>query len=410
MMRIHVFALVLTSLAVGAFAQASTPPKYRVTEVAALPEAGICLPGYAISMTGGGVSDRGVVPGNILCYANVEFGNGVVLPSRSVNRAFVWNRVTGAMEVAPPPESSTPYLYNIDAAGTVYGWMGNQTGLNGVRWTPAAGFETVITKSPDCFLNISFAIGGNAAGNIVGAAYRQDGVSEFPTEWTCVFRWVFRDAVGNEIVGPPQNQTPSRMNQRNVAVGQVNQSAVKWLPQEGNALITLDQASPGFMSYALGINNRDVVVGMAGVDTGQIGCWSDAVGMVWGRDNEGRSLSSLPRMTNGEAWSIDDEGTIYGHSSMGADACAKRSWEANRGTIWRHFRTYDLNKLLIGPPGVTITTAARVNSKGQILAYGFRTRDPLKDCPEVGAPPEGGDPYLIPGKCRDQLLYLLTPL
>jgi hypothetical protein len=337
-------------------------------------------------------------------------GNGVVLPTRSVNRAFVWNRVAGATEVSPPPESSTPYLFNIDGAGTVYGWMGNQGGLYGVRWTPAAGFETVITNSSDCGLNISFAIGGNAAGNVVGAAYRQDGVSEFPSEWTCVFRWVFRDAVGNEIVGPQQNQTPTRMNQRNVAVGQVNQSAVKWLPLEGNALITLDQASPGFMSYALGINNRDVVVGIAGVDTGQVGCWSDAVGMMWGRDNEGRSLSSLPGMTNSEAWTIDDAGTIYGLSSMGADFCARRSWEANRGTLWRHFRTYDLNKLLISPPSVTLTSATHVNSKGQVLAYGFRARDPLKDCPDVGIPPEGGDPYLIPGKCRDQRLYLLTPL
>src|SRR5688572_22511606 len=114
MTRVNVFALALTSFAVGTFAQASPPPKYRVTEVAALSEAGICLPGYAISMTGGGVSDRGVVPGNILCYGNMDMGNGVVLPTRSVNRAFVWNRVAGATEVSPPPESSTPYLFNID--------------------------------------------------------------------------------------------------------------------------------------------------------------------------------------------------------------------------------------------------------------------------------------------------------
>jgi hypothetical protein len=410
MTKIDVFALAVTSLAVGAFAQASPPPKYRVTEVAA-PSAttDTCLPGYAISMTGGGVSDRGTVPGNILCYGNVNVGNGVVLPSRSVTQAFVWSRFAGAMEVAPPPESSTPTLFNIDSHGTVYGWMGDSTGINGMRWTPWAGFETVITRSPDCFLNISFAIAGNAAGNIAGAAYRQNG-TEFPTEWTCDFRWVFRDALGTEIVGPQQSQTPSRMNQHNVVVGQVNQSAVKWLPQQGNAVIMLDQASPGFMSYALGINNRNVVVGMAGVDAGQAGCWSDAVGMVWGRDNEGRSLPSLPRLTNSEAWSIDDEGTVYGLSSTGADSCAKRSWEANRGTIWRHFRTYDLNKLLIGPPTVTITNAAHVSSKGQILAYGFRTRDPVKDCPELGASPDDGAPILIPQKCRDQRLYLLTPL
>ena len=189
----------------------------------------------------------------------------------------------------------------------------------------------------------------------------------------------------------------------------VDNSAVKWLPLEGNALVTLDQASPGFMSYALGINNRNVIVGLAGIDTGDGVCWSDAVGLVWGRDNESRTLPSLPRMTNSEAWAIDDEGTIYGLSSMGRDSCNKRSREATRGTIWRHFRAYGLNELLVGPPRVTITAATHVNSKGQILAYGFRTKDPRKNCPRLVTSPDA-DPYLLPEKCRDQRLYLLTPL
>ncbi len=409
MARSHVVALFLTSLAVGAFAKAGPAPKFRLTEIAVPSEADICLPGYAISMTGGGVSDGGVVPVNFRCYGNSEFANGVVLPANNVTRALVWNRVTGAMEVAPPPESAPPYLHSIDSSGRVYGFMGDQTGLNGVRWTPELGFETVITKAPDCFINVSLAMSGNDAGNVTGAAYRQDGVSEFPGEFTCVFRWVFRDALGNEIVGPAQDQTPARMNQRNVVIGQVDKSAVKWLPLEGNAVVTLDPASPGFRSTAVGINDSDVVVGIAGVDTGQAFCWSDAVGMLWERDNEGRSLPSLPRMTNSEAWSIDDQGTIYGLSSMGADNCSKRAWEAGRGTIWQDFRAYDVNKLLVGPPRVTITTAAFVNSTGQIMADGFRTADPLKDCPELGFSPEGV-PYLIPGQCRDQRLYLLTPL
>lgn len=409
MTRTHVFALVLASLAAGAFAKANPAPKYRVTEVAAPSEADTCLPGYAINISGGGVSDRGVVPGNLLCYGNSEFANGVVLPTMSVSQAFVWNRVAGAMEVVPPPEHFSPYLFSIDSGGKVYGWMNGQSGTEGVTWTAREGFETVLTKAPDCFLSVSFAIAGNAAGNIVGAAFRQDGVSEFPGEFSCTFRWVFRDAVGNEIVGPSPGQTPTRMNQRNVVVGQVDNSAVKWLPLEGNALVTLDQASPGFMSYALGINNRNVIVGLAGIDTGDGVCWSDAVGLVWGRDNESRTLPSLPRMTNSEAWAIDDEGTIYGLSSMGRDSCNKRSREATRGTIWRHFRAYGLNELLVGPPRVTITAATHVNSKGQILAYGFRTKDPRKNCPRLVTSPDA-DPYLIPEKCRDQRLYLLTPL
>ncbi len=409
MTKSHAIALVLTSFAPGAFAKDGPAPKFRVMEIPAL-EAGTCLPGYAISMAAGGISDRGVVPVNFSCYSNTEFPNGVVLPTMNVARAFVWSRSAGATEVSPTPEGSTAYLFGIDSGGTVYGWLGDQTGLTGVKWSLAGGFETVITKSPDCFLNISFATSGNAAGNIVGAAYRQDGVSEFPNEFTCTLRWVFRDAAGNEIVGPAENRTPGGMNQRNVVVGQVNNSAVKWLPLKGNALVTLDEASPGFVSHAFGINNANVVVGSAGVETGQAGCSSDAVAMVWGRNNEGRSLPSLRRMTNSEAWSIDDQGIIYGLSSMGADNCGKRSWEATRGTIWRHFRAYDLNKLLIGPPRVTITAATDVNAKGQVLAYGFRTADPLKDCPEVISSPGGADPSLIPGKCRDQRLYLLTPL
>jgi uncharacterized membrane protein len=411
MTKTCVLVLILTSLAFGALAQASPAPKYRVTEVAAPSEAALCLPGHAIRVTGGGVSDGGAVPGNLSCYGNSELANGVVLPTLSVTQAFYWKRATGATEVAPPPDHNTPYLFSIEAGGNVYGWMSHQaTGLDGVRWTPGAGFATVLTKASDCFINVSLASAGNAAGNVVGAAFRQDGVSEFPGDFTCVLRWVFRDALGNEIVGPAANQIPSRMNRRNVVVGRVNNSATKWLPLRNNELVTLDQASPGFTSYAYGVNNLNVVVGASAVDTGVGTCWSNAVGMVWGRDNEGRSLPSLPRMTNSEAWAIDDESTIYGFSSMGADICEPRSWEANRATIWRRFRAHDLNKLLVGRPGVTLTNAAHVNSKGQIVAYGFRSADPLKSCPEVGYPDDGGDPYLIPGQCRDQRIYLLSPL
>src|SRR4029079_6538285 len=98
MTRTHVFALVLASLAAGAFAKANPAPKYRVTEVAAPSEADTCLPGYAINISVVGVIDRCVSPGNLLCYVNSEFANGVVLPTMSVSQAFVWNRVAGAME------------------------------------------------------------------------------------------------------------------------------------------------------------------------------------------------------------------------------------------------------------------------------------------------------------------------
>ncbi|HET9862543.1 MAG TPA: hypothetical protein VFP37_03810, partial [Steroidobacteraceae bacterium] len=308
----------------------------------------------------------------------------MVLPTMSVAQAFVWNRATGGTEVPPLVEGFTPYLYSIDARGNVYGWKSDPfTGLDGVKWTPATGFETVITKAPDCFINVSFAAAGNAAGNIAGGAYRQDGIAEFPGDFTCTLRWVFRDALGNEIVGPIVNQIPVRMSKRNVVIGQVNKSAAKWLPLANGRVVMLDEASPGFMSYAFGINDRNVVVGMAGVDTGVGSCSSDAVGMVWASGREARTLPSLPRMTNSEAWDIDDDGIIYGLSSMGADNCNPRSWEAGRGTIWRDFHAKDLNKLLVGPQGVTITNAAHVNSKGQIVAYGYRTKDKLKSCPEL---------------------------
>lgn len=407
MKRTNLISLALTSLAFSA-AHASPAPKYRATEIAVPSDS--CLPGYAISVVGGGVSDHGVVPGSLNCYAYTDFGDGASLPAWGAGYAFVWNRTGGVTEVVSPT-GFRPTLFNIDAGGTVYGWMGSPSGngIDGVKWTPSAGFETVITQSPDCFLNISFAVAGNSAGNVLGEAFRP--TSDVPDPFSCAFRWVFRDAFGNEIVGPLENQTPTRLNNHNVAVGQVNRSATKWLPLENNQLVTLDQASPGFMSRAFGINNHDVVVGVSGVDTSSVQqCYSDAVAMVWGPDNMGRTLPSLKRMTNSEAWAIDDDGTVYGLSSMGADFCAKRSWEANRGTIWRDFRAIDLNKQLVASPGITITKAEHVNSKGQILAYGYRTRDPLKDCPDIGTSPEDGSVYLIPGKCRDQRLYLLTPM
>jgi hypothetical protein len=400
-------------LALSALAQATTPAtRYRVTEVTSPSESATCLPGYGISVYGGGVSDRGVVPGNLICYRNYDYGNGLFLPVQNASQPFIWNRTSGGTDV--PRLTASAYFVSINPRGTVYGYGTSPDGfgIDGLKWTRATGFETVFTKAPDCALHLAYAVAGNAAGNIAGGAFRQDGVSEFPNEWTCQFRWAFRDALGNEIVGPAADQTPSRVNQRNVVVGQVNKSATKWFPLQNNRLVTLDQASPGFTSYALGINDSNVAVGVAGVDTDSeiASCWSEAVGMVWAPGKDGRSLPSLRGMTNSEAWAIDDDGGIYGFSSMGADNCGWRSWEANRGTIWRNFRATDINKLLAGSPGVTITNVSHVNSRGQVVAHGYRTAESLKDCPEVRYPEEGGDPFVVSRPCRDQRAYLLTPL
>ena len=272
------------------------------------------------------------------------------------------------------PETFSQYLYSVDGDGNVYGWLSDAAGLNGVRWTQAGGFETVLTKAPDCFLNISLASFGNTMGNVVGAAYRQDGVAPVPGDFTCDLRWVFRGADGVEVVGPASSQIPARMNQRNVVVGQAGNSATKWFPLR-NELVTLDQASPGFFSSANGINNRNVAVGFSGVLSQQAAvCWTDSLAIVWGRDNEGRVLPSLPGTTSAQAWSIDDDGVVYGLSSMGADSCERRSWEAGVGTIWRNGRAHDVNKLLVGRPAVTITTAAFINERGQ--DHGLRLSHP----------------------------------
>jgi len=409
MKKSHVAMLVLTGLVLSSFASANPLPKYKVVEVASPvashPE---CLPGYAIRVNGGGVSDRGLIVGTGTCYRITDVGNNVFLPYPDLAQSFVWTRRTGGTEVPVPPDTFSQYLLSVDRDGNVYGWQTGATGLNGIRWTQAGGFENVITKAPDCFLAISLAVFGNTPGNVTGAAFRQDGVSE-PTDFSCVLRWVFRTADGTEVVGPASSQTPSRMNQRNVVVGQVGNSATKWYPLR-NELVTLDQSSPGFISSAFGINDRNVAVGFSGVLTPEtVTCWSDTVALLWGRDNEGRVLPSLPRTTSAQAWSIDNEGTVYGLSNQGADSCERRGWETGIGTIWRNGRAFDVNKQLAGRPGVTITTAAFSNERGQVMAYGYRTNDPPKQCPELVTPADGSDPYNVPGLCRDQRVYLLTP-
>jgi uncharacterized membrane protein len=405
-------SVIVASFAFATCAQAGPPPRYRVVEVESpLASDPRCLPGHAIRVVGGGVSDNGLVPGHADCYSNLEVAPGVVLPYRgAVSMPFAWTRAGGGYEVPTSPDTTSTYLFSVDAAGSVYGWQGAQNGLEGVRWTPAGGFETVITRAPDCFINVSLASSGNSAGSVAGLAFRQDGVAEVPTEFSCTLRWVFRDINGVEIVGPLANQVPVRMNQRNVVVGQVDGSAVKWAPLSGG-LTTLDQATPGFISSAYGINNRSIVVGLTGVVDAEFPglCWSDAVPTLWGRDDAGRTLPTLPRTSSGEAWSINDAGDIVGFSSAGANSCAARSWEAGRATLWRNGRAHDLNNLLVGRPGVTITNAGFINARGQIMAYGYRTSDPPKSCPEIVFPQDGSTPYSVPGECRDQRVYLLTP-
>ncbi len=403
--------LVIASFACATLARADALPRYRVVEVVSpLASDPRCLPGHAIRTIGGGVSDAGLVPGQADCYREAEVAPGVVLPVRDVTMSFAWTRAGGGYEVPTSPDSFSTYLFSVDAAGSVYGWQGGPTGLEGVRWTSAGGFETVLTRAPDCFINVSLASSGNSAGSVTGLAFRQDGVSPVPGDFTCVLRWVFRDINGVEIVGPAASQVPTRMNQKNVIVGNVEGSATKWMPLDGE-LVTLDQATPGFLSSAYGINNRNVAVGMTAVDSGGFPsqCWADPVPTVWDRNNQARSLPTLPRTTSGEAWSINDAGDIVGFSNDGGENCGQRSWESDRATLWRKSRAHDLNKLLVGRPGVTLTNAGFINARGQIMAYGYRTAAPPKSCPEIVFPPDGSAPYGVPAECRDQRVYLLTP-
>ena len=99
MKKMHIIMLASAGIALSALATANPVPKFKVTEVVTPLESDPnCLPGYAIRVTGGGVSDRGLVPGGAICYS-VSDVSRQRFPSCAGPRAVVrmdtserWNR------------------------------------------------------------------------------------------------------------------------------------------------------------------------------------------------------------------------------------------------------------------------------------------------------------------------------
>ncbi len=410
--RSLVFGLAALAMAASSAAQPDGPQtRYRVFEVVSPSETDPqCLAGHGRRINIAGVSSRGLVGATASCYTQVDTGNGAMLAVPGGFRAFAWTRAAGAYDLPFSDASNSGSAFNVDSAGTIYGWETTPEGLQGVRWPRGGGIEMVLGPTPDCFFNVSMAMGGNAAGSVMGYGFRQDPQAEFPNPFSCIFAWVFRAPSGEEIVGPASNVSPTRMNGNDVVVGAVNGSATRWSPLTGE-IVTLDQSSPGFASFAVDINERDVVVGWTAVDAG-LNCYSDSVATVWNRRNEARTLPNLPRMGASEAWAIDEHGTIVGNSSSG-DNCGPaqaRGWERSRAVIWRDDRPRDLNKQIEGHPGVTLTGAAFINRRGEILSIGYRNAEPLRNCPEAVFPEDGSPAYNVAAPCRDMRAYLLVPL
>ncbi len=121
-------------------------------------------------------------------------------------------------------------------------------------------------------------------------------------------------------------------------------------------------------SYAYSINNSGQIVGVAENNSpGSFGFFGASVmakqviGVLWSAKTK-TALSPLPGDTGSAAWGINNAGVIVGQSVDSKGTI--------RACLWRNQKPVDLNTLLPGGSGWTLTRASALNNKGWIVGAG----------------------------------------
>jgi hypothetical protein len=408
-MRMNTMALLsaLAAFSISASAHDHRPTRYIAFEIPA-PELQdpLCLPGYATQHFGAAINDRRFVAGAVGCYHDFgEQPNG----GRSIQvqqQPSAWSPQTGPYLLPTTPDHPTGLALGVDVYNNAYGYLGG-TSLDGMRWSPGGGVSVVIGADPDpsCSVAVSMAITANARGEIAGWGFRPAPEDPVP----CNLRLVVRRPGGTEALGPV-GSTPNAINSAGVAAGGLNSHAIKWNSRTGE-LVNLRPQDETVLSSAADINDRDVAVG---VDAGEpvpfgttTGC-PPQVALTWDRHNRERALPHLAGMRWSSARAINNDGVIVGSSSP-QECSFGAIGERVRAVVWKNGRAFDLNQLMIGRPGVVLMEAGAINERGEILAYGYRSFEPAKPCPQLILLPDGST-QSDDSVCHDGRAYLLVPL
>ncbi len=375
--------------------------RFRVNEVP-FPESlrEGCAPDYQIGASIQDINDFGVVNGNFTCYTEADPATSTFRPRSAPFIATTW---FGAVELPVPADAGPSQGVTINNRGEIFGFEPVANGITGARWTLFGGHERVF-YDPACDGSIqsSFANDGNGR-YIVGLGLRPDPVLPPPLDTFCLRGvWLIRSPDGVESIGPPGGAMA--INAFNVAVGVSDRSAISYHVPTAQVRV-LHAADATHSAEAVDINDKGQAVGRIFEFTPSPGptCNAPGIAVRWERDGSENLLPHLHGAVSSHAFGIGHDGEVVGDSGPGT-GCA----DSNRATLWKDGRVFDLNSLIAGSAGITLTRALSINRRGQISAGGYDNDEPLTQCPSVEF--VNGAPVFTVVPCRNQRMYVLTPL
>ncbi len=396
--RILSAAALLAAVSTSAWAHDDRPPRYLAFELPAPdlhdPQ---CLDGFATVQFAGDVNNRRFVVGGSGCFHDVGAPGGTSLVQR-VFQPYAWSPQTGSYLL---PGGSAATALATDIFNNAYGFQIGAN-LDGVKWPPGGGLSVVIGADPACGFGVSIAVGANARGEIAGSAFR---LFEPDIPFFCTPHMVVEKPTGEEVVGP-DGGNPTSITNSGVVAGSINNHAAKWNWRTGE-ITMLRPVSDLEATVIFGINERGTAVGQSTSSLGPGGCGAQP--LLWDSHNREHALPNLPGAQAAIAFGINEENVVVGNSSP--QGCGgTEDEEAERAVIWSGGRVTDLNRLVVGQPGVVLISASHVTDRGDILAVGFRSFEPKKSCPQLVFPPDGSPPHNEDGACHDTHTYLLRPI
>jgi hypothetical protein len=393
------FLAAVSTFSTLALAHDDRPPRYRAFELPAVElEDPACVPGYATTQSASDMNFRRYAAGVAGCYHQQGVGSDGLPFYQRVTQPFAWSPFTGSYLLPGSPGFEAIPL-GVDIYNNAYGL---QTGpsFDGVKWTPGGGLSVVFGADPLCGFGISLAITANARGEIVGWAFRP------VPEGFCNIHTVVRRPSGEEVVGPADG-SPAGITNAGIVTGAIASQAATWNLRNG-AIVRLHQATGSETSTAYDLNDRGVAVGVATVleSDGSPPICARSTPLLWDNRQRERVLPKPQGAVSGTALDITEDGVIVGYSDD--SVCYDGATETQRAVIWTDGRVTDLNRQLVGRPGIRLLQATSITERGEIVAFGYRANEPEKPCPQLVQLPDFGSAS-DNSTCHDTHAYLLIP-
>jgi uncharacterized membrane protein len=400
-------SLVTLAILVAATAQGGghdkLPKQYDVTPIVAPPNNAHCEPGFAQTTFARRMNASGQIAGYQVCYE----------ATGSPDAPFLFNFGWGYVFTPGVGSRFLPYISadaigtlgrSVNDAGVAVGWEFTQELAFAPVWLPSGGASYAVASDPCADFPFSQADDINNVGSIAASAER------LPAQG-CSNHWILKRADGTEVVGPLG--FVDALNDHDVLVGQVSNTARKWSPTLGDVVL-LPEGVPGRERLrAYNINNNEEVVGeWQHINNPQDFCLVGADAVYWGP--EGGTAQILPRLphdTHAVAIGINNQGLIVGNSRT-MPVCNSFQPDTQRAVIWHQGRVTDLNKLLKKSDAreIQLIQASDINDSGQIAAFGFYRNQPLDKCWDFVFNPDTGESvYDTTLQCHSLHSFLLTP-